>query len=63
MGLISARVRLQAYTLTFIDGFRLIAWACVAGLLLIALLKKSPMSYGELSFPVEEASTTEGKQS
>jgi hypothetical protein len=44
-------VRLQAYTLTFIDGFHLIAWACVLALLLIALLRKSPLNYGELSFP------------
>jgi DHA2 family multidrug resistance protein len=54
VGLISARVRLQAYTLTFIDGFHLIAWACVAALLLVALLKKSPLHYGELGFPGEE---------
>lgn len=54
VGLISARLRLQAYTLTFIDGFHLIAWACVAALLLIALLKKSPLHYGELGFPEEE---------
>jgi DHA2 family multidrug resistance protein len=63
VGLVSARVRLQAYTLTFIDGFHLIAWACVAALLLIALLKKSPLHYGELGFPVEEASTTQGTKS
>jgi MFS transporter, DHA2 family, multidrug resistance protein len=55
VGLINARVRLQAYTLTFIDGFHLIAWACVATLLLIALLKKSPLHYGELGFPQEES--------
>ncbi len=55
VGLISARVRLQAYTLTFIDGFHLIAWACVAALLLVALLKKSPLDYGELGFPEEES--------
>ena len=55
VGLISARVRLQAYTLTFIDGFHLIAWACVAALLLVALLKKSPLDYGELGFPDEES--------
>jgi DHA2 family multidrug resistance protein len=57
VGLLSARVRLQAYSLTFIDGFHLIAWACVAALLLIALLKKSPLHYGELGFPEEESST------
>jgi DHA2 family multidrug resistance protein len=63
VGLISARVRLQAYALTFIDGFHLIAWACVAALLLIVLLKKSPLHYGELGFPVDETSTTQGTKS
>jgi DHA2 family multidrug resistance protein len=53
VGLIGARVRLQAYALTFIDGFHLVAWACVAALLLIALLRKSPLNYRELSFPDE----------
>jgi DHA2 family multidrug resistance protein len=52
VGLVSARLRLQAYTLTINDGFHLVAWACVAGLLLIALLRKSPLNYGELGFPV-----------
>jgi DHA2 family multidrug resistance protein len=55
--LIGARVRLQAYSLTFIDGFHLIAWACVVALLLIALLRKSPLHYGELGFPDGEAPT------
>jgi DHA2 family multidrug resistance protein len=55
VGLIAARVRLQAYTLTFIDGFHLIAWACVLALLLIALLRKSPLNYRELSFPDEQS--------
>jgi DHA2 family multidrug resistance protein len=50
VGLTNARVRLQAYTLTFIDGFHLIAWACVVALLLVALLKKSPLNYSELGF-------------
>jgi len=63
VGLISARVRLQAYTLTFIDAFHLVAWACVAALLLIALLKKSPLHYGELGFPAGDGSATEGENS
>ena len=46
-GLIGGRVRLQAYTLTFIDGFYLVAWACVIALLLTALLRKAPLSYGD----------------
>jgi DHA2 family multidrug resistance protein len=63
VGLISGRVRLQAYALTFIDGFHLIAWACVLALLLVALLKKSPMDFGELSFPEEEVSATQRTKS
>jgi DHA2 family multidrug resistance protein len=46
---IGGRVRLQAYTLTFIDGFYLMAWACVLALVLIALLRRAPLDYGELS--------------
>jgi len=49
VGIMSGRLRLQAYTLSIIDGFYLVAWACVAALLLVALLRKSPLNYGELS--------------
>ena len=59
VGLIGGRVRLQAYTLAFIDGFYLIAWACVGALLLVALLRKSPLNYGELGFPVGGTSAEE----
>ncbi|MGO9434244.1 MAG: MFS transporter [Terracidiphilus sp.] len=54
--LIAARLRLQAYALSLIDGFLLVAWACFLGLLLTALLRKSPLNYGELSAlqPVED---------
>src|SRR5208283_1895540 len=47
--LIGARMRLQAYALSLIDGFLLVAWACAIALLLTALLRKSPMDYGDLS--------------
>ncbi len=50
VGLVGARVRLQAYTLTFIDGFHLICWACVGALLLTALVRTAPLDYGELAF-------------
>jgi MFS transporter, DHA2 family, multidrug resistance protein len=46
--IMAGRVRLQAYTLTFIDGFYLLAWACVAALVLIAMLRKSPLNYGDI---------------
>ena len=49
IGVMGGRVRLEAYTLTFIDGFHLLAWSCVVALLLIALLRRSPLEYGDLS--------------
>jgi len=52
-GLIGARVRLQAYTLSIADGFLLVAWACVVALLLIAMLRRSPFSYKEVGFQEE----------
>jgi DHA2 family multidrug resistance protein len=55
--LIGARLRLQAYALSLIDGFLLVAWACFLGLLLTALLRKSPLNYGELSAVQQELST------
>ena len=42
---VGGRVRLQAYTLTFIDGFYLVAWACVVALVLAVFLRKAPLSY------------------
>ena len=49
VGIMSGRLRLQAYTLSIIDGFYLVAWTCVIALLLVALLRKSPLNYGDLS--------------
>src|SRR6202451_3501159 len=47
--LLAARMRLQAFSLSIIDGFLLIAWSCVCALILVALLRKSPLNYGDLS--------------
>jgi len=47
--LIAARLRLQAYSLSIIDGFLLIAWSCACALILVALLRKSTLNYGDLS--------------
>ncbi len=47
--LIGARLRLQAYSLSLIDGFLLLAWSCFCALILVALLGKSPLNYGDLS--------------
>ncbi len=61
LGITGARIRLQAYTLTFIDGFCLVAWACVAALLVIALLRRSPLNYDELAFPNGDPEPGRGK--
>ena len=54
--LIAARLRLQAYTLSLIDGFLLVAWTCAIALALVALLRKSPFNYRDLAElqPVKE---------
>jgi len=47
--LLGARLRLQAYSLSLVDGFLLIAWSCAYALIFVALLRKSPLNYGDLS--------------
>jgi MFS transporter, DHA2 family, multidrug resistance protein len=49
VGLVAARLRLQAFSLSINDGFLLIAWSCVCALTLVALLRKAPLNYGDLS--------------
>jgi DHA2 family multidrug resistance protein len=46
--IIDSKLRLQAYSLTFIDGFHLVAWACAGILFLTAVLRKAPISFGQL---------------
>jgi hypothetical protein len=35
--------------LSIIDGFLLISWSCICALLVVALLRRSPFDYGDLS--------------
>ncbi len=49
VGLIAGDVRLQAYTLAFIDAFRLMAWMSVAMLILLATLRRFPLNYRDLA--------------
>ena len=49
VGLVAGSVRLQAYTLSFIDAFHLIVWASVATLLLIATVRRFPLNYRDLA--------------
>ena len=63
IGLVSGRIRLQAYTLTFNDGYYLVAWACVGVMLLVALMGKSPLSYQDLSQIQPSAAPTQEARS
>jgi DHA2 family multidrug resistance protein len=56
--LIAARLRLQAYSLSILDGFLLIAWSCACALIFVALLRRSPLNYGDLS-EMQEIPTAE----
>jgi DHA2 family multidrug resistance protein len=43
--IVDGKLRLQAYSLTFIDAFHVIAWMCVVTLLVVALLRRSPIGF------------------
>jgi MFS transporter, DHA2 family, multidrug resistance protein len=45
---VSGAVRVQAYALTFVDAFHLIAWASVAILIAIATLRRFPLGLADL---------------
>jgi MFS transporter, DHA2 family, multidrug resistance protein len=46
--ILDSKLRLQAYSLTFIDAFHFVAWACAGMLLVTAVLRKAPMSFGQV---------------
>ena len=45
---LDSKLRLQAYSLTFIDAFHLVAWACAVMLLVTVVLRKSPLTFSQL---------------
>jgi len=49
LDLIGMRARLQAYALAIVDGNYLLAWECACALLFVALLRRSPLFYGDLA--------------
>ena len=63
VGVISARIRLQAYTLSINDGFFLVAWVCAMMLVLIVLLRKSPLNYADLTAIQEQLHAPEEAKS
>ena len=62
VGVVSARLRLQAYTLSLIDGFYLVAWASVIALFVVALLRESPLKYGDLRAMQQHPAPVKGEK-
>jgi MFS transporter, DHA2 family, multidrug resistance protein len=60
LDIIDSKLRLQAYALTFIDAFHLVAWACAAMLLVTAVLRKSPMNFRQMPV-LQDGSPKEGR--
>jgi MFS transporter, DHA2 family, multidrug resistance protein len=60
LDIINSKLRLQAYSLTFIDGFHLLVWACAGMLLVTAVLRKSPMNFRQLP-ALQEGSAQEDR--
>ena len=48
LDIVDSKLRLQAYSLTFIDAFHLVARACVVMLLATLVLRRLPMNFREL---------------
>ena len=63
VGVISSQLRLQAYTLSINDGFYLVTWACVVMLMLIVMLRRSPLNYGDLTAIQEQLNVPQDAKS
>ena|ERR1700758_2799878 len=59
--LVDSKLRLQAYSLSFIDAFHLVAWACVVMLFVTAVLRQAPLSFAQL--PASQQGTNSPKES
>ena len=59
---VGARIRLQAYTLSLMDGFYLVAWAAAIALFFVALLRESPLKYGDLSALQQHPAAVKGEK-
>jgi DHA2 family multidrug resistance protein len=47
VAVVDSEVRLEAYALTYGDAFHLIAWTCVFMLLLIVMMRRFPLTFGD----------------
>ncbi|HXW90555.1 MAG TPA: MFS transporter [Terriglobales bacterium] len=60
--IIEGKLRLQAYSLTFIDAFHLVAWACAGMLLLTAVLRRAPMNFAQIPLLQQGSTSTQRKK-
>jgi MFS transporter, DHA2 family, multidrug resistance protein len=60
--IIGSRLRLQAYSLTFLDAFHLVAWVCVGTLLLTALLRRARMNFAQVPLLQQAFISTQRKK-
>ena len=58
--IVDSKLRLQAYALTFIDAFHLVACACVVMLLSAVFLRRSPMNFRQMP-ALQDGSPKEGR--
>src|SRR5215470_16048149 len=63
VGVISSQLRLQAYTLSINEGLYLVIWACVVMLMLIVMLRRSPLNYGDLTAIQEQLNVPQDAKS
>src|SRR3984957_2374195 len=61
--IIGSRLRLQAYSLTYVDAFHLIAWVCAGMLLVTAVLRKAPMNFAQISMLQQKFISNQRKSS
>jgi MFS transporter, DHA2 family, multidrug resistance protein len=61
--IIDSKLRLQAFSLTFIDAFHLVAWACAGMLLVTVFLRKAPMSFSQLPALQKKVISPQGNKS
>jgi hypothetical protein len=61
--IIESKLRLQAYSLTFIDAFHLVAWACAGMLLMTAVLRKPRLNFAQIPLLQQAFISNQGKKS
>ena len=62
LGLVEGKLRLQAYSLTFIDAFHLVALSCVVMLFVTAILRRPLLSFSQLPALQQNSISSQGSR-